>query len=60
MSKKDLVNLVVGDMDAVLEFDDLFETPCAQFLLFVGFENRTYAVDGRLVISMHDHCHQDG
>lgn len=54
------MNLVVGDMDAVLEFDDLFETPCAQFLLFVGFENRTYAVDGRLVISMHDHCHQDG
>jgi len=36
--KKDLVDLVVRDMDTMLEFDDLFETPCTQFLLFVGFK----------------------
>jgi len=27
--KKDPVDLVVGDMDTMLKFDDLFETPCA-------------------------------
>ena len=36
--KKDLVDLVVGDMDTMLEFDDLFEASCAQFLLFVDFK----------------------
>jgi len=36
--KKDLVDLVVGDMDTMFEFDDLFETSCAQSLLFVDFK----------------------